>query len=598
MAELFFAEPVGRKFDKPIVVKRMLPHLGEDRGFVRMFIEEARISTRLAHPNIVQVFDFEATERGLFLVMELVQGPDLLAVLRRLAQKERALPPELAVYIACHVLEALDYAHGMADDGTTLALVHRDVTPSNILLSRRGHIKLADFGIARAAARQREITGGTLKGKFGYMSPEQIEGGDLDGRSDLFAVGIVLAEMLTGRRMFTAPNDLEILLMVRRADLSRLDKHGSAIPPELDAIVRRALSRDRNKRYATAGDFRDALADWLVKGERRTGAARLAEFLRQLETDGGNLCSWEAPVQATAPTISGSDTQIARLKARRSVDLGRQIFAIGGVPEAPHTDLTASPLVEVDIEVARDPDTALAPAGPEAGQLARTPFVAVLCDIVRERRTGLLTINHGAAHKEAYFCEGHPEFVGSNVAEERFGQFLVRRGVLTPGQLERALAALPSVSGRLGQALVDLGVIGPVDAVQLLTDQVAHKLIATASWNSGTFQFQVDLRNPWPALALHLNTCQIIHRCLPVLPADIPLQWASQHEDHSPTLVDRPPVALAEFGLDGAVQSILRRMDGRTRVAELWRSIPAGPARTRFLAHLYVLERCGIVGFG
>jgi len=267
MAEVFRAEPVvtGR-FEGPIVLKRMLPALANEPDFVAMFIEEARISTRLDHPNIVKVHDFDASDRGLFLVMELVDGPDLLGVLGHCANLDRALPPELAAFIACHVLEALEYAHtAMSPGGQPLRVVHRDVSPSNILLTRRGHVKLADFGIARASSlgRTREIAQGTLKGKFGYMSPEQVRGEALDGRSDVFSMGIVLAEMLMARRLFSASDDVELLLMVRRADLSRLDAYGAHMPRMLDAIVRRALAADRDKRYQSAQEFHDALVEQL-----------------------------------------------------------------------------------------------------------------------------------------------------------------------------------------------------------------------------------------------------------------------------------------------------------------------------------------------
>nr|MDQ3295187.1 serine/threonine protein kinase [Myxococcota bacterium] len=270
MAQVFHAEPVAGRLDCPIVLKQMLPALAELPEFVAMFIEEARISTTLDHPNIVKVRDFEATDRGLFLVMDLVDGPDLLAVVSRCATLRRPLAPELAAYIACHVLEALDYAHGaVSPKGQRLDVVHRDVSPSNILITRRGHVKLADFGIARASSlgRTQEIASGTLKGKFGYMSPEQVRGEPLDGRSDVFSMGIVLAEMMMLRRLFSAPNDVDLLLMVRRGDLRRLDMYGTHIPDPLLAIIRKALAVDRDDRFATADAFRNALVDWLHTGE-------------------------------------------------------------------------------------------------------------------------------------------------------------------------------------------------------------------------------------------------------------------------------------------------------------------------------------------
>jgi serine/threonine-protein kinase len=296
MAEVFHATSVERRFDRPIVVKRMHERLSRNPGCVDMFIDEARIVTRLKHPNIVAVYDFEATDRGLYLVMELVDGPDVFEVVKRTAGLGRPIPAEVAVYIACHALEALDYAHSATFEGRRFGVVHRDVSPSNILLSRRGQVKLADFGIARATERQRETAPGKLKGKLNYMSPEQILGAPLDGRSDVFSMGIVLAEMLTARRLFpptpsaTGKGDIERMLEGRR-NLSRLDAYGTHVPPALLAILRRSLHVALGDRYPTAAAFHDALAEWLTGYHVRGNAPRLIAYLDELERATGTLAA-------------------------------------------------------------------------------------------------------------------------------------------------------------------------------------------------------------------------------------------------------------------------------------------------------------------
>src|SRR5260221_12604135 len=160
-------------------------------------------------------------------------------------------------------------------EGKTMHIVHRDISPSNIFLSKRGDVKLGDFGIAHAQRRESKTLAGTLKGKYGYMSPEQVVGQQVDGRSDLFAVGVVLAEMLMGRRLFTAPNDLDVLLMVRDARLDRLDLHGGEIPPPLRKILNRMLTRTPDLRFPTAAATRDALHEFLFESRQRVGAADL-----------------------------------------------------------------------------------------------------------------------------------------------------------------------------------------------------------------------------------------------------------------------------------------------------------------------------------
>jgi eukaryotic-like serine/threonine-protein kinase len=198
MAELFKARVVGSHgFVKPIVIKRILPHLAADPQFVDMFIDEAKITARLSHPKIVQVMALGTENDQPFIAMEYVEGMDVLQLLRQTKALGEGVPVELAVHICHEVLDALDYAHqATGAAGAPLGIVHRDISPGNVLVSRRGDVKLADFGIARAVERQQHTATGTLKGKYGYMSPEQIVGADLDGRSDLFSVGIVLAELL------------------------------------------------------------------------------------------------------------------------------------------------------------------------------------------------------------------------------------------------------------------------------------------------------------------------------------------------------------------------------------------------------------------
>src|SRR5262249_3896586 len=209
-----------------------------------------------------QVLELGTLADNLYIAMEYVEGVDALAILRAFAQRKQPIPAHLAVHICHEVLDALDHAHQARDDaGKPLGIVHRDISPSNVLISRRGDVKLADFGIAHALDRQQRTQAGMLKGKYGYMSPEQVIGGDIDARSDLFSVGIILAEMLMGRRLFSAPNELDVLLMVRDVRLDRLGKYGQHIPIELLETLRKALPRDPRTRFPAAREVPAAPAE-------------------------------------------------------------------------------------------------------------------------------------------------------------------------------------------------------------------------------------------------------------------------------------------------------------------------------------------------
>ena len=276
MAEVFKAKILSAHgFEKQLVIKRILPHLAADKTFVSMFIDEAKLTAQLLHPKIVQVIDFGEVGGQYFIALEFIDGFDALALLRSAAIKQIRLPVPIGMFIAMEVLDALDYAHNAMDnENRPMKLVHRDISPSNVFIARRGDVKLGDFGIAHATKRESKTMAGTLKGKYGYMSPEQVVGAKLDARSDLFAVGIVFAEMLMGRRLFTAPNDLDVLLMVRDGRLERLTKYAGDLPPALDRIVKQALARRVGDRFQSAAEFRDALSDLLFKVRMRVSALR------------------------------------------------------------------------------------------------------------------------------------------------------------------------------------------------------------------------------------------------------------------------------------------------------------------------------------
>src|SRR3954469_19112845 len=273
MAEVFRAKiSSSHGFQKILVIKRILPHLAADPGFVAMFIDEAKLTAQLTHPKIVQILDFGEVQGQFFTALEFIDGFDALGLLRTAAQKRVRLPRALAVFIISEVLEALDYAHNARDmEGKPMQIVHRDISPSNIFMSKRGDVKLGDFGIAHAERRESKTQAGTLKGKYGYMSPEQVVGKPIDARSDLFAVGVVLAELLTGRRLFSAAADLDVLLKVRDVKLDRLDKYGADLPRPLDRIVRRSLRKDPRERFSTAAEFRDELSGYLFAIGQRIG---------------------------------------------------------------------------------------------------------------------------------------------------------------------------------------------------------------------------------------------------------------------------------------------------------------------------------------
>ena len=270
MAEVFKAKAFGVEgFERLVAVKRILPNIAEDEEFIAMFIDEAKIAVQLQHANIAQIFDLGKVDDSYFIALEYVLGRDLRAIFDRLRQRNEVMPFAQACYVVMQVCEGLDYAHNKRDaQGRELHLVHRDISPQNVLLGFEGEIKLIDFGIAKAAGKASKTQAGILKGKFGYMSPEQVRGLPIDRRSDIFSVGIVLYELLTGERLFMGESDFSTLEKVRNVEILPPSSYNRDIPEELERIVLKVLAKDPEDRYQNAIDLHDDLQAFLyTKGE-------------------------------------------------------------------------------------------------------------------------------------------------------------------------------------------------------------------------------------------------------------------------------------------------------------------------------------------
>ncbi len=281
MAEVFAGEHdrLGR-----VAVKRILPGLAEDPEFSDMFWDEARITSRLDHPNIVRVLDYGRTDGQLYMALEFVDGPALSKVLRKAAKMKHPLSYPALLTVMVQVLDALHYVHNAADERERpLHIVHRDVSPGNIMLTKSGQAKLGDFGIVRSQALVRRTQPGELKGKVGYMSPEQAMGDAVNRQSDIFSVGIILAEFLTLRPLFLGKNELQTLTRTATVDLSTWHRYNEEVPVALRSIVERALSRDLTERYKTAAEMREALLEFARSRGWVLDPALVVDELCQLE---------------------------------------------------------------------------------------------------------------------------------------------------------------------------------------------------------------------------------------------------------------------------------------------------------------------------
>jgi len=284
-------------FERMVALKRLLPHLAEDASFIKSFVREAKLASLLNHVNIVQIFELGRVGAEYFISMEYIDGKDIRRILRH-ARKVTGPPPvNVVVGLLLQLCEALDYAHTKADEnGQPLLLVHRDVSPSNVLVTTAGHVKVIDFGIAKAQSSAHRTQTGRVKGKLAYMAPEALSGKELDARSDLFALGVIAHELLTARPLFASKNEYQTLLKVQRGDIMPPSTFNQTCPPELDAIVLKALARDPDERFAAATEVRDELLAMRKRYGLHTGYRDIASWVEMafsLEAPGGPATSME-----------------------------------------------------------------------------------------------------------------------------------------------------------------------------------------------------------------------------------------------------------------------------------------------------------------
>jgi eukaryotic-like serine/threonine-protein kinase len=267
MAEVFRAESEGLQgFRKQVAIKRVLPHLSSKKKFISMFLDEARLSAQLSHSNCVQVFDIGVGDNAFFIVMEFVDGANLKAISEHLKKHGRDFPVEAAVYISLEICKGLAYAHELTDsNGVALHIVHRDMSPPNVLITKHGEVKIVDFGLAKANSQLERSEPGIIKGKFSYLSPEAAMAQEVDARTDVFAVGIILWELLAGQRLFLGDTDFQTVKKVQASAIPSISQINHRVPQELERIITRALAREPLQRFQTARALGMELSKFLFK---------------------------------------------------------------------------------------------------------------------------------------------------------------------------------------------------------------------------------------------------------------------------------------------------------------------------------------------
>lgn len=648
MAEIFLAKSRGAHgFERTVVIKRIHPEHAEEPKFVDWFIEEARLMMRLVHPKVVQVHDFGEVDGQYYLAMEYVKGIDGLELLRSCARRRWRPSHIIAAQIMADVLDALQYAHALKDDeGRPLNIVHCDVSPSNIFLSDLGEVKLSDFGIATMGGRRAGAETGYVRGKHGYLAPEVISGLPVDHRADIFSAGVVLAELVMVQRLFRGKNYLDVLMQVRDGNLERLDSFGQHIPQDLRQILEYALARDPYLRYQEAGAFRDALHRYLYDRQQLLRSTSIRRFMHRLtdpeatlptpppamKAEEGHSSTSRPPGPAFLhgrrrillgpppemvppplyPTREEQDTDraaeepIGPMSSTQEISLGGgdDFFSGESLPSAPVLPPLVVPLLadpqapdddpmaHLDSGVYRDLPR---PVPSFRWNLAERSLVAILFELAVATETGLLVVRESSLVKELYLHEGDPLFVASNAREELFGQFLIGQGVLTEEELNRALAILPQYKGRLGETLVALRLLRPMQMLRLLTQQVRQKVLNAFRITDGYASYYRGITCDRAVAPLGLDAFELLEAGVSAL--DWPTLQArlTPAMDRRPRAVSPPPVPPELFRVGDYPRMVYDQLDGTMTLVEHLLGSPHEPDPGAFMRMVYLLVECGLV---
>ncbi|RKH32299.1 serine/threonine protein kinase [Corallococcus praedator] len=379
MAEVFLAKAAGpRGFEKTLVLKRILPHLAEDEAFVEMFLGEAKLAAQLDHPNVVQIFDFGEADGSYFLAMEYIDGPTLRRLIKRSTEQKVPLPVALCAKMVASAAEGLAFAHELTDPetGAPLGLVHRDISPENVLLSRQGAVKVVDFGIAKVAGQSHRTQTGVVKGKVAYMPPEQLQARNMDARVDVYALGMVLYELLTGRRPFEAATEVGMMQAILFEPFVPAVERRPDLPPAMQRILERALAKDREERYPDCRELQADLERFVLSLGEPVGAFQIARLVAQV-TENASVPPTPARVDAKAreTAVLGAE-EPGKVKPRQMEEAPRAAEALTtpmpvreGTAWAGKDAVRARNSASAPEDLLGAPDAATDPATPSAGNV-------------------------------------------------------------------------------------------------------------------------------------------------------------------------------------------------------------------------------------
>ncbi len=614
MAEVFRAlEPRAVGEPRVVVLKRMLPHIADESNAQQMFAEEARLASHVTHKNVVHVLGHGEIEGQLYLTLEYVPGCDLWRLNRRLTLESKKLEHDLVVYLLRQILSGLGAVHSATDhSGQPLGIVHRDISPSNVLISIHGDVKIADFGIARAEVHAFDAdTVVRANGKLGYLAPEQVSGGHVDQRADLFSTGVIAAELFMRRPLFAGGSELAVLLAIRDAEVHPFVEFLPQLPEGLGAVILKALSANAEDRPSTACAFWAALEPWQSRPEevlRAELAAIVGAIAAETRTRKTSADTVPKATMPPTPLLLGdehpSTTNVTPLEYKIRKPNGATVgpLAYAKIVESVATgqidgsdDISIAggdfqPLSSIKDLYRHLPASRMTPTTTRVESAAAANrstnfedggFVTALIRTLVTRRTGLWLCEQGGVRKEVYTKHGVPAFVTSNLAGELLGEHLVKKRVINRSELDMALAVMPRFEGKLGDTLVALGLVEPLELFQHIAEQVREKLLDLFTWPSGTANFYEGVDPPSSGFPLRLDAWEILDRGLQRRIAEgFESTLMLERGQHRVVQADRIDTAVATAALPDDLRAALRLCKTSHTIEEVAQFVTQQPGNT------------------
>jgi len=520
MAEIFLATPI-RSPQFLVVIKKINPELVEDKHYITMFLDEARLMSCLMHPNIIQILDVGEVDGEYYICMEYVHGKDLLTILEYCSGAGIRIPEDIALHIMLELLEGLDYIHNVkGPDNKELKVIHRDLSPSNILISLDGEVKIGDFGIAKAALQKNVTRAGYIKGKVGYMSPEQVEGKRLDQRTDVFVAGLVLYEIFTQRMYYNIDNEFEALKAMKEAKPKEREELMQYMSPSLVDILYKALNKNPDDRFQSAVELASAIMQYMIENRLSTDVKILASFMHSLFPTDETLLEQihnisskssafiKSPASKKRESKGKADLQfylkdrLGRIVGPFGVESLINIIKIYNLPPgtlASADNKNFKPLDQFPVLIdafqeAPEDRTGIFSQNPQyKGYLNEVSVTRLLYRFASAKVTGKLILKNGDVIKSIYIRDGLPEHIDTNKREELFGEILVSKKIITRASLNISLKEQERSRKRIGDIMIEKGYLEPADLMKLLIEQMRTKFFDLFDWVDGSYEFYAHL---------------------------------------------------------------------------------------------------------